>query len=48
MFSLLPGIRRARYGWLYTVVDQTFTSEGWTHAHTYPLIIATQVFFSRV
>ena len=28
MFSLLPGIGRARYCWLYIVVDQIFTSGG--------------------
>ena len=27
-FSLLPGIGRAWYHWLYIVVDQTFTSGG--------------------
>ena len=28
VFSLLPGIRRARYCWLYIVIDRTFTSGG--------------------
>ena len=54
MFTLhvvLPGIGRARYGWLYMymyiVIDQTFASGGvWTCAHTYSLIIAAQVFFA--
>ena len=49
MFTLvLPGIGRARYCWPHIVVVLTFTSGVWTCAHTYPLIITTQVFFLRV
>ena len=47
MFTLLPGIGRARYGWLYTVINRTFAlGWGWTCTHTYSLIIAAQVFFA--
>ena len=36
VFSLLPGIGRAWYHWLYIVVDQTFTSGGgWTCTHLF-------------
>ena len=45
VFSLLPGIGRAWYHWLYIVVDQTFTSGGRVDLHRliyYSLIISTQ------
>ena len=45
MFSLLPGIGRSRYRWLYIVVDRTFTSGVQTCTHTYSLIITAQVIF---
>ena len=46
MFTVvLPGIGRARYCWLYIVVVLTLPRGVWTCAHTYPLIIAVQVFF---
>ena len=34
VFSLLPGIGRAWYHWLYIVIDQTFTSGGRVDLHT--------------
>ena len=34
VFSLLPGIGRAWYHWLYIVVDQRFTSGGRVDLHT--------------
>ena len=49
MFSMLPGIGRARYRWLNIVVDQTFTSVGVElRAHLFIDHHHVMLFFFRV
>ena len=45
MFSILPGIERARYRWLYIVVNRTFTSGVLNRSRTLIIIIIIIIFF---
>ena len=52
MFTLLPGVGRARYGWLYMymyiVIDRTFASGGGVDLRTHLFIDHRRASFFRM